>query len=152
MLWLTHTLSKPSSMTTLCMQPRMFRPCFSIFLPPQIITEKVVWSRKTIPRWPRSWLILIMSYFVVHHYWINPQKILWEMHLSFHFWSAYLFAFLFWYCHICSMVHTHFSALLQVVLLALTSFGSLALWLTQMVSFHIKEHEVVLTLFMFEIL
>ena len=47
------------------------------------------------------------------------------------------------------MVHTRFSALLQVFPLALTSFGSLALW---MVPFHFKDHEVVLTLFTFEIL
>ena len=33
-----------------------------------------------------------MSY---HHHWINPQNILWEIHLSFHFrQDAYLFAFL----------------------------------------------------------
>ena len=53
-----------------CTQPRMFRLCFSVFLPPQIlIMEKMVWPHKTIPRWP----ILIMCHLVVHHHWTNLQ-------------------------------------------------------------------------------
>ena len=42
--------------------------------------EKAVWPCKTIPCWPCCWPIVIMCYLVVHHHWINPQKILLEIH------------------------------------------------------------------------
>ena len=145
MLWLTHTLSKSSSMATLA---RSLACPDRIWT--QIVTEKVVWPCSTIPFWLHHWPILVMSYLVVHHHWINARNILWEIHLWFHFRSAYLFAFLLVLLY--SMVHVCFSTLLQASLLALTSFGSLALWLIWMVPFHFKDHKIILTLFTFEIL
>ena len=74
MLWLIHILSKPSSVATLARSLACPDHVFH-FLPPQIITEKVDWPCKTIPRWPRRWPFLIISYLVVHHHWINPRNI-----------------------------------------------------------------------------
>ena len=71
----------------------------TVFLPPQIITKKAVWPCKIIPHWPRCWPILITCYLVVHHHWINPRNILWEIHLSFHFWMCIYLPFL-WCCRI----------------------------------------------------
>ena len=83
--------------------------------------------------------LLVMSYLVVHLYWINPWKFLSEVHLSFHFWMRIYLLFPGVAIHVvwsmCVFPH------LQVSPLALTSFGSLALWLTWMVSFHFKDHE-----------
>ena len=102
----------------------MPRQCFSVYLPPHIIPEKAVWPSRTIPHWSRRWLILIMSYLVVHHHWINPGMFLSNTFVS-PFSGAYLFTFLLVLPY--SMVHACFSPLLQVSLLALTSLGSLAL-------------------------
>ena len=116
----------------------MSRPCFSVFLPPQVIMGKAVCSRKTIPHWPRRWPILIMSYVVIHQHWINPGRFSekYICHSIFECLSIYFLLVLPY-----GMVHVCFSALLQVFLLALTSFGSLADWLTWMIPFHFKNHE-----------
>ena len=95
----------------------------------QIITEKA---------------ILIISYLVAHHHWINLRKILcWEMHLSFYFWKR-IYLLFFWCCHIASMVHPPFYEICKFLcpLISLQGFRLAGwLWLTLMVPFHFKDHE-----------
>ena len=132
-IWgISCTLSKPSSMATLA-NSLACPDCFSVFIPRQIIKEKAVWpckSEKTTPHWPhRSCCRLVdfyyMSYLVVHHHWINPRNILCEIHLLFHF-RMHIYLLFFSVVLPCSMVHASFPHF-RMFLLAVTSFGSLAL-------------------------
>ena len=57
-----------------------------------------------------NWFLLYLN-LVVHHHWINPWKILWGIHLSFHF-RMCIYLLFFWCCHIvwCTCVSHTFAS------------------------------------------
>ena len=68
--WLTHTLSKPSSMATLAHSLAYPDRVFLFFCHHKVIMEKMIWPHKTIPRWT----IFIMSHLVVHHHGLTSRR------------------------------------------------------------------------------
>ena len=125
MLWLTHTLSKPSSMATLARsltcQDRVFRFSATKII---ITTEK----RSGHPRLylVGRFLLCLILWFVTTG--LTPKRFSEKYILSFYSVSdAYLASYsLFFWCYLVQS-RRRFSAFLQVSLLALISFSSLAL-------------------------
>ena len=83
---------------------------------------KAIWPHKTIPRWP----ILIMSYLVITTG-LTTRRFSEKYILSFYFWMC-IYSLFFWCYHKlwCTHISIFSSVLLQVYLLALILFGSLA--------------------------
>ena len=138
MLWLTHILSTPSSIATLA--PRLACP-YHVFCLSDTTNKNRKSDLATQDSWHRRWPILIMFYLVVHHHWIYPRNILWKIHFIQFSDPMCIYLLLLWCCHMVWCMRVSLSILLQVSLLALTSFDNLALWLAWMVPFHFKDHE-----------
>ena len=140
-LWLTHTLSKPPSIAQ--QVASHVQTMFSHFSATTDNGKSLGKSSLVM----QDWLIqLCMSYLAVHHHWINPQNILWEVRTA-----TYLIFF--YCCHIvrCTCVFPHFCnfASFSVSLHLIWQPGSLInidVTLRTM-----RSDQVVLTLFTFEI-
>ena len=126
MLWPTHTVSKPSSIATLACSLTCPDQVFRFFYHHKINNNRKRWSGHTRLYFAgpvAGRLLLCLIYLVVHYHWTPEDSLRNTFVIPFS--NAYPFAFLLVLPY--SMVHTCFSALLQVSLLALNSFGSLAL-------------------------